>query len=238
MSAPPSRLLKPLALGAAGALAIVAAALYMRAFGWMNLFVEGSWAEMLQQIAWVGGACWAWWRIPRVAPGRDRWMVFWLAVMASLAAAREQDLQKYLNPKRFGEFGVHFKINWWIDGSVPLWLKGAWLLVGAVLLAAMTVPLVRARPRLVLLTLGLDRAVWLFGVGGAQLVLGYAADDLFGRGLVMSTRASQVLEESCELAGALLVVWSIALTARVGLDEREARAQRTAARLTGRTPAR
>ncbi|MFG0285582.1 MAG: hypothetical protein ACF8R7_14285 [Phycisphaerales bacterium JB039] len=225
--------LKLLGLCAACALAVVTAALYARAFGWENLFVEGSWAEIAQQIVWVAGACWAWWRIPRVA-GRDRWMVFWLAVMASLAAAREQDLQKYLNPKRFGDYGVHFKINWWLDGSVPLWLKAGWALVGLILVAAVTVPLLRARPRLVLLTLGLDRAVWLFGAGGALLVVGYGADDLFGRGQVMSLTASEVLEETCELIGALLIVWSIALTARVGLDEREARAKDVLARLRGR----
>jgi hypothetical protein len=214
-------------------LALVAsAAWYGLSFGWINLFIEGSWIELVQLFTWLAGACWAWWRVPRTAPGRDRWMIFWLAVILSIAAGREQDLQKYMNPQRFGELGVSFRIAWWLDASVPLALKLGWVVVGGLAAAALTVPLLRARPRLVLLTLGLDPSAWLFGVGGFFLMLGYGADDLFGRGLIMSTKASEVLEESSELAGVALVVASAAVTGRGRLDGREARAGRVRAQLS------
>jgi len=197
---------------------------YGLSFGWLNLFIEDSWIELVQVCAWLAGACWAWWRVPRVE-GRDRWLILWHAVICSLAAAREQDLQKYVNPDRFGELGVSFRIAWWLDPAVPLALKFGWVVAGLLVGAALTVPLLRARPRLVLLTLGLDRAVWLFGVGVFFLLLGYGADDLFGRGLIMSTKASEVLEETSELAGVALVVASTVVTGRGRLDAREERAR-------------
>jgi hypothetical protein len=197
---------------------------YARSFGWFSLFIEGSWIELLQVFTWLGGACWAWWRVPRMEAGRDRWLIFWHAVIASLAAARETDLQKYMNPDRFGDLGVSFRIAWWLDPAVPLALKLGWVIIALLVGAALAVPLLRARPRLVLLTLGLDRAVWLFGVGVFFLLLGYGADDLFGRGQFMSTTVSEVIEESSELVGVALVIASTVVTGRGRLDEREARA--------------
>lgn len=206
-------------------LALVASAIwYGLSFGWINLFIEGSWIELVQGFTWLAGACWAWWRIPR-REGRDRWLIFWHAVILSIAAGREQDLQKYMNPDRFGELGVSFRIAWWLDPGVPLALKIGWVVIALLVGAALTVPLLRARPRLLLLTLGRDAAVWLFGFGVFFLLLGYGADDLFGRGLIMSTRASEVLEETSELLGVALVIASTVLTGRGQLDAREARAQ-------------
>lgn len=226
-------------LAGAAFVALVASAIhYATAYGWVNLFIEGSWAELVQLFGWIGAACWAWWRIPRTPLGRDRWMIFWLAILASLAAAREEDLQKQLNPDRFGPLGVSFRIDWWLDGSVPLALKIAWIILGAAIIFALTVPLLRARPRLILLTLGLDPATWLFGCGGAFLALGYAADDLFGRGLVMPLVWSGILEETSELLGAALLIASIVVAGRGSLNEREARAQRVWSRIrTRRAPA-
>lgn len=221
-----------LPLAAAALLALVASGLwYALSFGWVNLFIENSWIELVQLGAWLGGACWAWWRIPRLGAARDRWMLFWLAVIMSLAAAREQDLQKYLNPDRFGDFGVSFRIAWWLDGSVPLALKIGWVVLFLALLAALTVPLLRARPRLIMMGLGRDLSVWLFGLGGGFLVLGYGADDLYGRGQFMPVLYSEILEECFEAIGAVLVVASAVVTGRTTLDAREARAR-------GRLPAR
>jgi hypothetical protein len=213
-------------MGALAAAVVAGSALwYALSFGWLNLFIEDGWIEMVQVLTWLAGACWALWRIPRVAPGRDRWLIFWHAVICSLAAARELDMQKYMNPDRFGELGVSFRIAWWLDPAVPLALKIAWVVIGLLVAAALTVPLLRARPRLILLTLGRDLAVWLFGLGAFFLMLGYAADDLFGRGLLMSTKASEVLEESSELLGVALVVASTLVTGQSPLDERERRAR-------------
>jgi len=222
-----------LRIGLAVALALtlgVTAAAYAIAYGWVNLFIESAWAELVQLLAWLLAACMAWWRLPRTPRGRDRAMTFWLAVVCSLCAAREEDLHVYLNPDRMGDFGVSFRIAWWLDGGVPLALKLAWVVIAAVLLAALLAPLARARPRLALLVLGRDPGVWLFGVGGGFLVLGYLFDDLIGRGLLMSLVASQVLEEGSETVGAALVSASVLLTTRRRLDEREAAA---AARLRG-----
>lgn len=215
-----------LPLAAAVLTAMVGSALwYALSFGWVNLFIENSWIELVQLGAWLSGACWAWWRIPRLGAMRDRWMLFWLAVIMSLAAAREQDMQIYLNPDRLGALGVSFRIAWWLDGSVPLALKLAWAAIFLALLAALTVPLLRARPRLIMLGFGRDLSVWLFGVGGIFLMLGYGADDLYGRGQFMPILYSEVLEETCEGIGAILVVASAFVTGRTTLDAREARAR-------------
>jgi hypothetical protein len=216
------------------ALALGASAMwYALAFGWPNLFIESAWAEMWQLFAWLAAACVAWWRLPRTPGRRDRAMTFWLAVVCSLCAAREEDMHIYLNPDRMGDFGVSFRVAWWLDGAVPVALKLAWVVIAAALLAALLAPLARARPRLALLVLGRDPGVWLFGLGGGFLVLGYLFDDLVGRGLLMSLVASQVLEEGSETIGAALVSASVLVTTRLNLDRREAAA---AARLRGAAP--
>jgi hypothetical protein len=201
-------------------------ALYTYWFGWKNLFIESSWVEIWQLLAWLTAASFSWWGVARIESSRDRAMALWLAILSSLCAAREEDRHELLNPEVIGDFGVRFRVDWWLDASVPLLLKLAWLIVAIVLIAGVTLPLLWARPRVLRLIFGRDPAIWLCGVGGGFMMLGYLFDDIIGRGLLVSLNTSQVLEEGSETIGAFLIAAGVFVSLRSRLDEREAAADR------------
>jgi hypothetical protein len=134
---------------------------------------------------------------------KTRWTTVLLGVFAVGAAAREFDTHIMLNPEVFGDLGVRYRIDWWLDSSVSWALKAAWagvaVVVGSGLLSVAWLArgrpnFTRARPR-------------LFILGLVFLGLGFVFDDLL-RGKVRLDVA-QALEESVEMIGAVFYLAAV-----------------------------
>lgn len=142
-----------------------------------------------------------------------RLMDFWLLLLATGALARELDLHMLLKPDgALGAFGMRYRIDWWLNAEIPLWLKLAWLIVNIALLAGLALPLLLARaPTLRLLRAG-DGASWTFLIAVGFLGIGYAADDLLGRGQFIEPLQSRWIEETSEGLGAVMFAVSAAIS--------------------------
>ncbi len=154
---------------------------------------------------------------------RDRAMRAWFAIISFIFGAREADLHERLNPDNLVEYGldhlgVRYKMNWWTDGSVPLWIKLAWAVFFVTTVAAVVVPIVFAKPPVGRLLRSGCFAVQCMVVGWVCLLIGYAADDLVGRGQFVSREASGSVEEVAELLGAVLWALGVCLWTRVRLE--------------------
>lgn len=159
-----------------------------------------------------------------LAKWRDRTtrlMDFWLLMVACAAAARELDLHLLLRPgSALGDFGMRYRIDWWMSAEHPLWLKLAWFMINIALLASFALPplLVRA-PGVRLLRAG-DGASWTFVFALVFLGIGYASDDLVGRGQFIEPLHSRWIEETSEGLGALLFMISAAISLMCPLSAR------------------
>lgn len=61
-------------------------------------------------------------------------------IITAVAAAREMDAHVLLNPETIGEFGVRYRIDWWLDGDVSFLRKLTWAAIAALAVAAATAP--------------------------------------------------------------------------------------------------
>lgn len=197
----PSRWVKILAAAiVAGALAI--AALYLLTDNPTALHAENGPIETVQLAAWLLAAAIYIFAAARGPRRADLLMNGWRAVIALAVSARELDLHEKLNSDVIGRLGVHYRIDWWLDGAVPLGLKAGWATIFLVLLALLLLPPLMVRPPTRRLLLRGDAHTWLFLLAFAFLFLGYALDDFLGRGtIVESIHITQGLEESVELCG-------------------------------------
>jgi len=168
--------------------------------------------EMAQLGLWLAAAGVGAFLLIRARRGVDRLNTLWLTVIAGLAASRELDLHERLNPEALGAWGVHFRVDWWLDPSQPLAVKAVWV-VAAACLATLLIgpPLLMRVPALKLLRRG-DTVTIMFGVSIALLAGGYAADDIFGRGLLLPVQIMQAGEEIVELAGVAAFLGCLVLT--------------------------
>lgn len=142
----------------------------------------------------------------RLPPGSGRAWGFMLTLFALAAYAREADAHIVLNPRYLDEWGMRYRIDWWFDGQVSPAVKLGWLVVmlvpgvaGVWLVRASGVhPLeaLRRRSPLAMAVLGCL----------ALYALGYALDDLLGRGRFVPTWMSMAVEEASELGAACLVL--------------------------------
>lgn len=160
---------------------------------------EGHVVEVTQAALWGLSALVALLGSVRQTVRVDRLFTVWLAVVSSLVLMRELDLHVVLNQL----FSVRFKTRWLLDPGVPFWLKATWLGLGAGLVVALVVPLwCLWKPLKGLLCRG-DVVTGLLAVAAGCLGMGYILDDLLGRGQVLHQVHSQIIEETCELLGAL-----------------------------------
>lgn len=151
----------------------------------------------------------------------SRLMDFWIFMLAAAAFGRELDLHILLNPGGIlGAYGVRYRIDWWLSGETPVTLRLAW---GCVILAGLAVlalpPLLTRAPTLRLLRAG-DGASWTFLASLAFLFLGYASDDLLGRGQFLPSPVTMSIEETAESAGAILFALSAWISLRFPLGAR------------------
>lgn len=173
--------------------------------------------EMMQAGLWGFSAVAALPTIAQQPAWADRGFAAWMAVLGLLALLRELDLHVVLNLL----FPVRFKTQWLFDLTVPWWHRMTWVGLGVGLAFALVSPLWRRRVDLKGLLRGGDAGMGLMAMAFACLGLGYALDDVLGRGLVLSRRHSRIIEETWELLGVLacyassIVHWRWPLTSRI-----------------------
>lgn len=159
--------------------------------------------EVAQVACWVLSAGFAVVVARRVTSHTARWSTILLGVLAVLALLRELDMHELLNPDVIGPWGVHYRIDWWLDPAEPLGVKALW--VGVLVLGTLIVAYPawrargkpdcrRARPRLVV-------AAVLCLAGGLVI------DDLLRE--VFATIPSQIVEESLEFLGCVFFLAAV-----------------------------
>lgn len=166
---------------------------------------EGGWLENVQSGLLAAGVMAGLLGAMRAGATARRWWGVFLAVMTLLAFAREADLMIVLNPRYLGEWGVRYRLDWWTSGRVPIGLKLGWLVVFAVAATVVIYPAVKARTFVGRRSAARDRVLKLLGGATGFYFLGYAADDLVGRGMLISPGVMMYFEEGAEAIGAALL---------------------------------
>ncbi|MEO1585116.1 MAG: hypothetical protein AAFR96_11180 [Planctomycetota bacterium] len=160
------------------------------------LFQENGPAETAQLAIWTGAALFAF-ALAFPQPRRsDKAAMIVIGAAAALAAAREMDAHVLLNPETIGEFGVRYRIDWWLDGSVSILRKLAWASIAALAIAAAIAATIAAHFHPLLALKARSRAVIYLACTAACLALGFMFDDLL-RGRI-PLAAAQAAEESIE----------------------------------------
>lgn len=129
-----------------------------------------------------------------------------LGVLALVAAAREYDLHIYLNPETLGQYGVRYRIDWLLDGSVPFWLKAGWITIFATVGVILYAVVRRAGPQFKQMFAARTPAALMLIGAVVFILIGYALDDLM-RGIFSGQRGP--FEESAELMAALLYLGAV-----------------------------
>jgi hypothetical protein len=163
---------------------------------------EGGVMEVLSLVFWGGAMVIAVWAAARQREAGDRLAAGWTGLIALLAFLREMDLHTALNPQVLGRFGVRYRIDWWLDQRVNLWLKLAWLAVFLALLLALAYPPWALRRRIFQLVRKGDPMVGLFVVAIAMSFGGFVFDDLLRKTTLLSMEIRQTAEETSEMLGA------------------------------------
>ncbi|MEO1008235.1 MAG: hypothetical protein AAFX79_06690 [Planctomycetota bacterium] len=156
--------------------------------------------------------------------GRDAWHLGWLMVLSGLAVLREFDAHVVLNPEVLGDWGVRYRLDWWLAADSPVLPRIAWAIAGALGVAAVVVPPVVFRARVFALLRRLDLASILMAAGVALVVAGYLSDDVLGRDQFVPTAYMQMIEEGAELVGVAFVLCAMRVVAARPLAVREGRA--------------
>lgn len=170
------------------------------------LWGEGGLVETAQFWIWVASALIA---LAIAFTARDperRAPLLALGVVAILAAARENDLHIYLNPETLGPYGVRYRIDWLLDGAVPIWLKGGWLAIFALIGLIVVLTFRRAGPQFKQMFAARTLTALLLIGTFVFILIGYTLDDLM-RGIFSGRRGP--FEESAELLAALLFLGAV-----------------------------
>lgn len=195
--------LRPVAVTWFAALVFVGAcyALYPRK---IDVHAEGGPIEIVQWIAWFVAALIAAIATVRAKTMRDRLSVGWLFVLAILASARELDLHEAVARGVSWLPPVHFRIDWLLDNSVPLWPKLFWMSVFALAGAALLIPPLLVKAPTMRLLRSADAPTYMLLMSFSLLGAGYVSDDIIGRGnLGIHYEVTQGMEEIFELLGAI-----------------------------------
>lgn len=187
-----------------------------------KLYAENGPLELISAILWgliMLGGLGAALRAPNCT---QRLLLAWFAGLALLAGLREFDLHTALNPDTLGEFGVRYKLSWWLDGSVPLWLKLGWGVLFVLVLGGVSYPPWRTRRELYSLVVRLDPRLLMFGSAFVFLALGFVVDDLLRGSKYVKFETRQMLEETSEFIGACLYGFAVSFLARYPLGQSSA----------------
>ena len=213
----------PIVLGVAAVVLGTAAVLYMTFNSPAFLHAEDGPIEIIQLISWCVAAVLAFLACARGPQRDDRLICAWRGVLAVVIAIRELDLHEQLNSETLGNLGVHYRIDWWLDSSVPIWLKAGWATIALAGIGLLLIPPLLVRPPTFRLLRAGDASTWLFILAFGLLFLGYALDDFLGRGTIIeSIQITQALEELAELMGVWAFVGSSILLLFVPYSARKA----------------
>ena len=155
----------------------------------------------------------------RTTRREGRYLSGWIGWVAALLAVRELDAHVHLNPQTLGEYGVRYRIDWWLNGEVSLMLKLGWLALGSVFLWLTIYPAWSARR--MMLRLWQDRPVSFICIPAGVLLLaaGYVMDDLL-RGHTFDDKVIRSLvEEGMEFVGAGLIAIGSLVMVVAGVKE-------------------
>lgn len=179
--------------------------------------------EQASVAMWLVGVVAAGWCLVRRCGRWSRAASIWLMLFALAAAAREMHLERALNPKYLGEWGVRFRFDWWVSAETSVLLRLMWAGIFASV-AVMVAGLVRY-------TLGVGGATGesgaqpnlrnardFFGLPGWRwlaltlmlLVAGWGCDDVL-RGRLHEIWGAMI-EESLELLAATCFIVAMGLT--------------------------
>jgi hypothetical protein len=175
---------------------------------------EGGVLETLSLVCWVLAFAISLWSALKAARFDDRLAGGALGGLALLAALRELDAHILLNPATIGEYGVRYKISWWLDTGVPLWLKLGWATLFLGVLFLLVFPGLRLRQSAMRLLRNADPPLVLLLACFVFLAIGFGIDDLLRGSRRISFNTRQVIEETSELIGALLFLLSASLQSR------------------------
>ncbi|MEM0983152.1 MAG: hypothetical protein AAGI17_04280 [Planctomycetota bacterium] len=168
---------------------------------------EGGVIETLQIVVWSLAFLVGAFAIPRSEVPRARLLARWLAFLAALAIVRELDLHEMANPDVLGDWGVHYRIDWWLSAEAPVLPRVAWaaVFIGIALLQLWL--FARTGPNPVRALREGDLSAWLLVGSIGLLGAGSVADDLL-RGM-LPREPLQAFEEIAELVGVTLFLGSV-----------------------------
>lgn len=134
----------------------------------------------------------------------SRITLLWLATLALLAAMRELDMHIYFNPEYLDAMGVRYRIDWWLDGGIPLYLKLSWAAIFAAVGIWLALPLIVYRKQtLIFLRQFRDPSLQMLMLTGILWAIGFKIDDLFREVNLFSDPVADTIEEGAECLGAL-----------------------------------
>lgn len=166
------------------------------------LVSEEGWLENLSLVFWGLTIITALATLRRWPTRPDRLLAGWTVLVASLAFCRELDLHVWLNPKHLGSYAVRYRIDWWLNGDVSLWLKLGWLTIFCALLAALLYPPWAIRLPVLRMARRGEAMVGLFFLGVFLDGVGLVTDDLFRGSKLIPFGVRQTVEETSEMLGA------------------------------------
>ena len=193
-----------IAVGLLAAVLMPVCVAYMISSHPAELNAEGGVIETLSVVFWAMALLVCIWGLFRCSDSLDRMIFRWFSLLCSLAGARELDAQVLLNPKHFGRYGVHYRIDWFISNKfhVSILLKLIW---GAIFLSAIAVLLaplfILRKPILHLIRKG-DTTTGLFLIGVIGLAIGFICDDTLRGTHFINYNLRDAIEETAEMLGA------------------------------------
>ncbi len=170
-----------------------------------TLFAENGLIEELSVIFWIVAFLLCILALFRRHDRFNQLIFSWFCLICGLAAAREIDAQVLLNPSHFGQYGVHYRTDWFFSNEfgVSIILKLAWGVVFIAALAFLVAPLIILhRPIMRLIRSG-DTATGFFFLGTISLAIGFIMDDILRGSHLMSLNLRLGIEETSEMLGSI-----------------------------------
>jgi len=166
-----------------------------------NLHAENGPIEQMTLAAWLASTLTAAFAFKRHRGRHDRPAIAWLGTLSLLAALREADAHVLLNPAYLGQFGVRYRLDWFLSPNVSLPLRAAWLVLFATVALLLIMPVVLTRLPLGCLLCEGDAAAGLFLISILCLAVGYASDDLLRGTHLLPREILKAIEEVGEMLG-------------------------------------
>jgi hypothetical protein len=186
-----------------------------------RLYAEDCIIEWLSFGCWIAAMLICFLALLRHDSRDDRLVFWWFFLICALAAARELDAQVLLNPKYLGQFGVHYRPNWFLLPEVHILIRLFWfslfLMLGGIIIS----PLIVLRKSILRLIRRGDVAAGLFLLSVIGLATGFVFDDTLRRTTFLDRDLRQAIEEIAELLGAAYFLLGTGSLLWKPLSERE-----------------